>query len=267
MSYFLEETRLQRLDDTTWTGAIGENWSIGDNPNGGYLVATALRAFSDLVPEHPDPISVTTHFLRPGIADTPCEVHAEIVRRGRSLTTGKATLSQDGKNRIEVITSLGNLDDTKVHTDTDITQTQPPAPPPESCPQRSGKEQGIHLPLLNRMDIRIHPDQAQAGAAGKPVVSGWIRFHDDSPVNSLSSIVFADAFPPSVFGLLGSIGWVPTIELTVHVRRHPSPGWIFGQFQTDDFHQDRMIESGALWDSKGNLIVQSRQVGLVLQAT
>ena len=108
MSYFLEETRLQRLDDTTWTGAIGENWSIGDNPNGGYLVATALRAFSDLVPEHPDPISVTTHFLRPGIADTPCEVHAEIVRRGRSLTTGKATLSQDGKNRIEVITSLGN---------------------------------------------------------------------------------------------------------------------------------------------------------------
>ena len=267
MSFFLRETELQRLDDVTWEGTVGANWSIGDNPNGGYLVALALRAFSDLSPQHPDPISVTTHFLRPGIADQPCKIKAEIIRSGRSITTGRATLSQDGKSRIEIITSLGNLSEGNNRINTKISPQQPLAPPPDSCPQRSGEEQGIHLPLLNRMDIRIHPDQAKAGAAGKPIVSGWIRFHDDSPINPLSSIIFADAFPPSVFGLLGSIGWVPTIELTVHVRRPPSPGWIFGQFQTDDFHQDRMIESGALWDSEGQLIVQSRQVGLVLRST
>jgi len=267
VSFFLRETELHRLDDNTWKGYVGANWSIGDNPNGGYLVALALSAFLDLSPQHPDPISVTTHFLRPGLADQPCEINAEIIRSGRSVTTGRATLSQDGKSRIEIITSLGNLSEENSRIHTKITPQQPLAPPPDLCPQRSGEEQGIHLPLLNRMDIRIHPDQAKAGAAGKPIISGWIRFHDDSPINPLSSIIFADAFPPSVFGLLGTIGWVPTIELTVHVRRSPSPGWIFGQFQTDDFHQDRMIESGALWDSKGHLIVQSRQVGLVLKST
>ena len=64
--------------------------------------------------------------------------------------------------------------------------------------------------------------------------------------------------------LLGAIGWVPTIELTVHVRRRPAAGWIVGQFRTEDLLDGRMVENGALWDSTGALIAQSRQIGLVL---
>ena len=268
MSLFDDETALTAIDEGRWSGRVGSKWSIGDNPNGGYLIAVALRAFKDLAPGHPDPLSVTAHFLRPGMPNAPCDVNAALVRSGRSLSNGRATLIQDGKPRIELVTALGDLD-AVADPVSDHAVTLPPAemPPPEECPQRSGDEQGIHLPLLERMDVRIHPDQARAGAAGKAEVSGYIRFRDDAPVDALATIVFADAFPPSVFGLLGMVGWVPTIELTVHVRRRPAPGWIFGRFQTDDLSGNQMIESGALWDSDGHLIAQSRQLGLVMRAS
>jgi acyl-CoA thioesterase len=63
------------------------------------------------------------------------------------------------------------------------------------------------------------------------------------------------------------IGWVPTIELTVHVRRRPAPGWILGRFRTDDLVDGRMIETGGLWDSTGAFVADCRQIGLVLQKT
>jgi acyl-CoA thioesterase len=66
---------------------------------------------------------------------------------------------------------------------------------------------------------------------------------------------------------LMGLGWVPTIELTVHVRCRPSTGWILGRFRTVDLIDGRMIESGALWDSSGMLVAQSRQIGLVLNRT
>ena len=78
-------------------------------------------------------------------------------------------------------------------------------------------------------------------------------------------MLFCDTFPPSPFGQLGVVGWVPTVELTVHVRRRPEPGWILGRFRTDDLEQGRMIESGELWDSTGQLVAECRQIGLVMQ--
>jgi acyl-CoA thioesterase len=76
----------------------------------------------------------------------------------------------------------------------------------------------------------------------------------------------ADAFPPAVFGLLGMVGWVPTIELTVHLRARPAPGWLLGRFHADDLSEGRVIEHGALWDSRGRLVAQSRQLALVRNA-
>ena len=37
--------------------------------------------------------------------------------------------------------------------------------------------------------------------------------------------LLVDASPPAVFAAMAT-GWVPTIELTVHVRAVPQPGWL-----------------------------------------
>ena len=77
-------------------------------------------------------------------------------------------------------------------------------------------------------------------------------------------LLFADSFPPSLYTLVGRVGWVPTIELTVHVRRRPVDGWIQARFECDDLAGGRMIESGTLWDESGRLVARSRQLGLLL---
>jgi len=117
---------------------------------------------------------------------------------------------------------------------------------------------------MNRLDIRIDPQYAESGKHDAAVLTGWIRFKDERPVDLLSLQLFCDAFPPSVFTLYGRIGWVPTIELSVHARRHPNPGWIKGAFTTDDLAGNLFIEDGMLWDEQDQLVARSRQLQLIL---
>lgn len=266
MSWFDEETATTQVADDVWTAHVSDRWSIGANPNGGYLVAIAVRAMRQRS-QHPDPISVTTHFMRPGSGDRPAEVATEILRSGRTLTTARATVTQDGSARVVVLAAFADLSAASHDASLDphsLDSPMPIIPPPEQCVLRSGVEQGIDLPILDRLDVMIHAEQARAKQAGQAEVSGWIRHADGADPDPLSLLVFADAFPPSLFGLLGVVGWVPSVELTVHVRRRPRPGWILGKFSTTDLHDGRMIEDGMLWDESGALVAQSRQIGLLL---
>ena len=142
----------------------------------------------------------------------------------------------------------------------------PSLPPPEDCEARTGEAQSLMLPILQRLDIRLAPDEAVPGRAGRAQVTGWIRFRDGREPDPMACLLFADTFPPSVMGLIGNVGWVPTVELTVQVRHRPAPGWMRGQFRTLDFSDGRIIEDGALWDSTGRLVAQARQLALVRQA-
>jgi len=264
MTDFEIETALKSAGEGLWSGQVSGKWNIGDAPNGGYLVCIVMQAIRQLSPQHQDPLTVTSHYLRPGIPDAPCEVSAEILRVGRTVSTTRATLSQEGKSRLEVLAGFGDLSHSSGNDSPSLLIPAPQMPPPDECPQRSAEEQGVDLPLLERLDIRIHPDQVKAASAGDAKVSGWIRLADGHSPDSLTTVLFADAFPPSVFGVLGNIGWAPTLELTVHVRRRPSSGWVLGQLHTRDLKDGRMIEDGYLWDSNGELLAQSRQMALLL---
>lgn len=261
MTHFDDETRVAPAGDGRFTGTVHPAWNIGANPNGGYLLSLAAQALRQAVPQHPDPLSITTHYLRPGQPGEPCDVGVQVLRTGRTLSTVRATLAQDGAARLEVLAAMGDLGD--ADTEPVITLPPPDIPPPEACPGRSASAQGVGLPILQRLDIRLHPAEAEPGNAGRAQVSGWIRFADGRAPDPVACLLMADAFPPAVFGLLGMVGWVPTIELTVHLRARPAPGWLLGRFWAEDLRDGRVIENGALWDSRGRLVAQSRQLALV----
>jgi len=262
-SNFDRETAVEPLGAGRFSVQVSDRWNIGDNPNGGYLVSMALQALRHLGP-HQDPVSVTTHFLRPGSGARPGEIHTELVRSGRSVTTGRASLVQDGKVRIEVLAALGDLSGGSGH-DVDLT-LPPPAgmPPVQECVDRNDLEQGVTLFIAERIDLRVDPAMSRAGSTDAAEMRAWVRFTDERPPDTLAAVMFSDAFAPSFFTRLGRVGWVPTIELTVHIRRRPVPGWMVGRFVTEDLHDGRMIEDGWLWDAEGALVARSRQLAMLL---
>lgn len=260
---FDDETELTPTGDMRWRTHLTSEWHIGDNPNGGYMLAPLARAMQS-VSGHPDPLSITTHYLRPGSGGADAEIEADLVRTGRTVGTVRGRLSQDGKSRIESIAAFTDLSSNRSVVELETPMAA--VPDPDRCVSRRELEQGVDLPIMNRLDVRIHPDHVEAGTGREAAITGWIRFEDGRPVDAMTLPLFADAFPPPLFSKVGYIGWVPTIELTVHVRRRPVEGWIRGHFRCTDATGNRTIEDGWLWDDSGELVAISRQVGLVLSA-
>ena len=265
MSEVDAETSIRALGDGRYTARLDAAWNIGTNPNGGYALLPALRAMLD-VAAHPDPLSVTVHFLRPAMGDCDADVTALIVRAGRSTTNATATMAQDGTPRLIAHAVLGDLAEAAhgAAPDPGLTLTPPDLPPPDRCVDRRELGQGVDLPILSRLDVRIRPEQVTPDRSRPAVVEGWIRLADGTPPDTRWLPLFADAFPPALRTRMGPVGWVPTIELTVHVRRRPASGWVLARFDCDDVEGGRMIESGTLWDSAGAVVARSRQLGLVL---
>lgn len=258
---FDRETALAAAGENRFTLDLSSAWNIGDNPNGGYMLAPLLQAMSRISGQ-PHPMSVTTHFLRPGTGGAPAEIEVEPVRVGRTVGTVRGRLVQSGKTRVESLAAFSDV--TPVDGVVDLGIEPVDLPPPEACVHRSNLEQGVDLPILDRLDVRVHPDHAVAGEGARAEIAGWIRFADERPVDPFALTLFADAFPPPLFALVGYIGWVPTIELTVHVRRVPVDGWIRAHFQVNDANGVRFVEDGTLWDSSGAVVARSRQVGMIL---
>ena len=112
-------------------------------------------------------------------------------------------------------------------------------------------------------------DPAHVAGSGEPgmtgVIAGWFRLNDGREPDPLSLLTVCDALPPVTFDL-GMPGWAPTLELTVHVRAHPAPGWLKVRHATRNLAGGMFEEDCEVWDSAGRLVAQSRQLALVPRA-
>ena len=265
------DTAFTAHGDGRYSAMLSDRWHIGDKTNGGYLLAVPTRAMGAAMADatggaHVHPLSVTGHYLRPGEAG-PAEMHVEVARVGRKLSTASATFVQGGKERIRVIATFGNLD---TSTGPRFPNSGPPdLPAPEACLSRSADRTipfNSHN-LMDNVDNRMHPNtQFLTHAVGdKAEVSGYIRFADGREPDVWSLPFFVDASAPSIYEVLEERSWVPTIELTVHVRAVPAPGWL-RLIMRSRFIQDGFFEEdGELWDSQDRLVAVSRQLAMVLK--
>ena len=258
------ETRVKRVAGSKpcWTTELSGAWNIGENPNGGYLLGVVLNALAELV-EGPDPLTLSAHFLRPGLPGRAGTIHGEVVKQGRQMSSVRGSLVQDGKARVEMLVGFGDLGRV-IDDDRALTLAPPSIPDPDACVDRRELTQGVDLEILDRLDVRVDPDLDQAAAGGRAVMAGWIRFADGRPADTRVLPLFADAFAPSLFTRFGRVGWVPTLEMTVQVRRRPAVGWVLAHFECDDLRKGSMVETGSLWDENGELVARSRQLGLLL---
>ncbi|MGA5703710.1 thioesterase family protein [Peterkaempfera bronchialis] len=244
-------------------------WRIGGGINGGLLLATAARALSRELRSgsgHPDPYSISAYYLSASTPG-PATLHTEVVRRGRSVSTGQVSLTQqrpDGTRaeRLRALATYGDLD--ALPKDVRTSATPPELPPPDQC---IGADQAppdflAQADLLHRLDLRLDPacvGWALGAPSGSGTIRGWLRLADGRDPDPLMLLLAADSLPPVTFDL-GLFGWTPTLELTVHVRAKPAPGWLLVSHTTRNLAGGYLEEDAEVWDSTGRLVAQSRQL-------
>jgi acyl-coenzyme A thioesterase PaaI-like protein len=236
---FDQDTVLTPDGDGRYRGSISDRWAVLSGvPNGGFVMCYALRALAATMP-HPDPFTMTAHFLRPARVG-PVTVHTELVKVGKRTATAVARVIQA------------------------IIAGQPPVlPSREHCLARSA---AAGLPTIaRRFDYYVDP--ATVGwmfgrPSGDMVIRAWMRFVDGREPDVMALPLFADGLPPPLFNRV-TPAWVPTIELTVQFRARPSPGWLRAEFRTRFVSGGLLDEDGELWDDAGQLVALSRQLAAV----
>ena len=255
---FDEAIELAPLGPHTWCGEVSDRYNFGIAPNGGYLMALAAAAVGKEV-GHPHPFTVTAHFLRRP-RNALVEIEVEVVRTGRRLSTGSARFIQDG---IEVLRATATFGDHGASSGPTMVAAAPPdLPPLEDLVSNDGFP---GLPAVARQ-FRHHLTPASTafalGVMGDPVIEGRTRFADGREADPLALLLISDSLPPPVLNVLPTT-WVPTIEMTVHIRGIPQPGWLSFRFATRALVDGYLDEDGEIWDSTGRLMAVSRQLALI----
>ena len=261
---FSRDTAMNLIGPGRYAGAICKDWDIGGRANGGYLLALAARA---MVAETgaPDPVTITAHYLSPGVVG-PIEADVHTVKRGRRFAVATVSLIAGEKPLIQALGTFGELGVSSGSIER-IDAAPPDLPPPERCVRH---DPACGAPrLYGSIDLRLHPADAgfaQGEPSGRLLTRGWFRLREDEPMDALALLLAVDAFPPTVFNGCLPVAWTPTLELTVHLRARPAPGWLRACFTTRFVSAGFLEEDGEIWDADGRLVAQSRQLALVPHA-
>jgi hypothetical protein len=175
----------------------------------------------------------------------------------------RAVLAQDGGDLVDAVFVLGALSPEQLRRYDAI--TPPQMPDAEHCvrlpPRIPG---GVHVGIMEVLDLRLDPATLPFTDSPPPPealaeLRGWSRFADGREPDPLSLLFSVDAIPPATL-MIGSSGWVPTLQMSAYVRARPAPGWL-GIRMTANLVADGMVdESCVLWDSRGQVVAQSTQL-------
>lgn len=255
MTGFDEATAVRRRAEGRYDAVLDGGYGFAEALNGGYLIATMLRAAID-ASSHPHPVASSANFLRvakPG----PASVVIEPLKSGRTATVARVTLVQDDRAVVEMTATSGTLDGDVEPTWTGERTTLPPI---EDC--LSFEVDESNQAFARQVDMRF--DRATMGwldgrPSGVPEMRAYFRLRDEHEPDAFALALAVDALPPVVLNAGGN-GWAPTVELTWHMRAVPVPGWLsvlgWGRLVSDGWF-DEEVE---VWDSSGRLVAQSRQI-------
>ncbi|MAI80312.1 MAG: hypothetical protein CL917_15290 [Deltaproteobacteria bacterium] len=263
---FENDTSVLRIKDGIYQANMNTGWWIMRGPNGGYIAAVLQNAL-DVHLNDPTrrPRSLTIHYLSPP-SEGEAEIHIQVERSGRSLTSLSIRLMQG--SRLHAI-GLAAISKDREGFDFDH-MTMPEVPSVENL-----SIQPAMTALHERYD-QLYIDNQEAGQDPDAVsVAAWIRLKEPQALTSPVLAAYSDALRPSLFTMtqkkhdIEAVP-IPTIDLTLHYRTNPS----HLNLNPEDFclavcrsrlSQDGHVEEdGEIWSPCGSLLLQSRQLSVTL---
>ncbi len=246
----------------TFTADAHPLWTIGGKPNGGYLLALLGRAAAR-ISTHQHVIAASAHYLRapePG----PVQVHAELLRAGRSASQLRARLLQDGRSCVEALITSADLDPAaEPFWAAGVPDAYADPATREALPRLPAQNPGgVRVEIMGLVDIRIDADTfgwARGEPSGRGELRGWLALPGGEDFDPISLLYAVDAFPPATFDVAYT-GWVPTLELTVYVRALPAPGPLRVIQRASLIDDQRVDEQCWVWDSRGRVVAHGSQL-------
>lgn len=266
MTRFDHDTALTSAGDGAFDAVITDRWNTLMGVNGGYMLALCTRALGEVLP-YPDPLVVSGFFLRPGSVG-PASVTTSTVRTGRTTAVGEASLWREGKELLRTTAAFTDLSVAAANAKPPpIPPARLPAPPELPPPSSStglpgGSFPGISLTEQVEYRARQMPGWLDGKPSGDATAEFWMRFKDGREPDVWALPLLVDAAPPPAL----EIGVASTtVELTVHLRARPAPGWLACRSHTTHVAGGYHEEDFEIWDSAGVLVAQSRQLAMVLK--
>jgi acyl-CoA thioesterase len=254
---FDEDTSVSAADGAFAAMVTGRWAGTGGAVNGGYLLAICTRALGLVMP-FPDPVVISGFFLRPGTVG-PGSVRTSVVRRGRTTAFGEAVLTQGAKDVVRLAAAFARLG--AVDGPVFVEGTPPALPPPSECVGVPVESFAV-ASIAERVEFRSAelPGWFRGQPTGRPSSEFWMRFADGREADLLALPLLVDSTAPSVLELGANS---TTVQLTVHLRARPAPGWLAcratTRFVSGGYHE----EDFEVWDSAGTMVAQSRQLALI----
>jgi acyl-CoA thioesterase len=235
---------------------LDPGWSSLVGVHGGYMCAIAVRAAETLAADR-SVRTVATSFLRPGRVGA-ATVSVRELRRGRSFTTMSVDLCQEGQplitSRMTLLTERSGVEwSTPAPTE---------LPPPEAC-VRMDVGRVSHF---DQLDGLLDPASLPFSSGDRATVRGYLRPHDDRPVDPAWLAMASDWFPPPAFVRLEPPTGGVSIDLTTHIHQaHLVLGddeWLTGTFTIETSTAGLAVEHGHIARRDGTLVAESFQTRL-----
>lgn len=254
MSVFEQAIAIETVAEGHYRAQVSDQFSILTAPNGGYLmglVGEAARCYS----KFDSLIQLSSNFSAKADENSPMDIYVE--RFGGSRQYDRLQLKAMQGERL-LMQSMATL---RAEYEPCLGGEKPPAVAPvENCIQRPVDSS---LPIFEQVDVMLAPETSgwlQGDNGAQAEIVGWLRLPGQQRWSSASLMLAADACPPSIFSQYGPMGWVPTIEMSTHIKALPASEWLQMRFHSKYVGDSLLIEDGELWDDQGNLVAVCRQL-------
>lgn len=230
-------------------------------PNGGYVLAAMLRGLEAEVGAG-RPLVVSASYLCAPDAG-PAQIRTSVLRRGRRISTGVASLVQDGRPTTHLTAGFGDPDPAAHQPVADLQRiAAPDLPPPAECIDPRTVVPGLGG-IFDRVDHRLPPGPSAllGEPSGRLELAMWQRLASGAVPDGALLALLTDSFPPVVMerGARGSL----TLQLTVHLHLAPVTPWVATRIATRHLRDGVHEQDCDLFGEDGTLLAQGRQLAML----
>ena len=242
-----------------YSANISGSWWIVNGPNGGFIAAVVARAVMAAAgsPRRGLRTLHVQYLRRP--AEGPCEVTVEVIRAGRSVSFVRCAVTQDGRGLVSATASLAEAFDAPSFDEID----------PAAFEGWPAAEDLLPNTITGPFEIPMHQHYDYRSCVSGPMtVGGWLRFRDDDALDECGLIAMTDAWWPPVIAeghRFDRPMGVPTIDLTIHLRRRPPAGtnWVQAVYSSPLAEDGYLTERAQLWVPGVGLVAESIQLAIL----